>query len=138
MAQSGLGGLLVCRKIRTMTATRIVFHAVHNLPARVLSELAPVVPMETEFSQFTRDLRRLFAVKSKAKPTFQPLRPFPIIEGPGFATSATLSQSAIRNYIAVRPNQSATTPSCFRYAVRSGSRALNLSFRLNLNFSLFS
>ena len=76
-----LGGLLVGGKVRTIPAARVIIRAIHNLPARVLPDLAAVVPMKTKLREFGGDLRWLLAFKLHPNPLANHFGQFPKARG---------------------------------------------------------
>jgi hypothetical protein len=76
-----LSGLLVGRKERTVPAARVIIRPVHNLPARVLPNLAAVVPMKAKLREFGGDLRWLLAFKLNPNPLANDFGQFPKARG---------------------------------------------------------
>jgi hypothetical protein len=72
-----LSGLLVGRKERTIPAARVIIRTIHNLPARVLPDLAAVVPMKTKLGEFGSHLGRLLSIHLHPYPLSDYLGQFP-------------------------------------------------------------
>jgi hypothetical protein len=76
-----LGRLLIGRKERTIPAARVIIRAVHDLPARVLPDLAAVVPMKAKLRKFGGNLRWLLSFKLNPNPFANDFGQFPKARG---------------------------------------------------------